>query len=279
MPGTAKLTKEPTRIYKGNFEITRYLLRYVILLSVKDTNPEKNPLDKKPLWSSECYILQNGDYADVIDPGFTNLDEVDSLLDLLDIKECDIFLTHGHFDHLYSAAKMLRQGNIHINKKDAGYITGISLAPQQNRELAHRLAVVKWEPRLKYDFVKTGEELEIFHTKTIALNNKEGSTPNMQIPLSYWNDAGHTKGHTTYIFEGIAFAGDAVVCGESRWYIDFMFGKGEGVHKRTRQQTRDDCRKTLNTLVNNMHVEYVALAHGGIIPMDRFRQIAQGVMK
>lgn len=255
----------------GTFEVSQYSLNGLTLFAVQDMKPENN------LWSSICYILKFNNYSVAIDPGFTGIDKAKELMVFLGIGECDTALTHGHFDH--SCGLMLSEGSVFIHGRDSKYVEGLSVNPEENKGLAHKLAITKWEPKLKYDFIRNQEQLKSLRERTVLLNGEQGCTPG-KIPVAYWNDAGHTLGHVIYYFEGIAFAGDVLVEGDDEkrpWYIDFMFGKGDKDCERSLKQVREDCKKSLNMLINNMHVKYVALGHGGILPVEEFRTIAGGV--
>ncbi|MBW2993479.1 MBL fold metallo-hydrolase [Candidatus Woesearchaeota archaeon] len=276
---TAELRKKPTRQFMGNFVIERHPLKEVLLLAVNELKPENN------VWSSNCYLLNSGDYAVVIDPGLTALDKIDELLNALEIKKTDVLLTHGHFDHTYAAARILRHGNIYIHKMDIGYISGLSILPSENEQIAHRIAVVDFPPRLKYDFTSNPEDLRIFNSKTRFLHESE-SMLELPIPVKYVNDAGHTIGHTIYRFNEILFVGDAVSyqANKCRWAIDFMFGKGEGRYARDKREIKNDCMKSLEHLIAKENgIKYIAPGHtepdqSKLIPMEEFRQIVKGVV-
>lgn len=263
------------RIYSkscGDFMVERYLLDRATLFAVRDTKPENN------VWSSTCYILKFDDYCVMIDPGFTRIDKARKITEQLEIGNCDIALTQGHYDHS-CGLMIVEDGKVYVHKKDGEYVTGLSVNPEQNHELAKRLAITRAEPKLKYDFIKTQKQLEDLIRRTVFLEGPEGFTPG-KVPIKFWNDGGHTPGHVIYYFGGVAFAGDVLVKGEDmrrEWYIDFMFGKGsEG---RDLRRTLEDCRKSLNTLVNDEAVRYVALGHGGILQMDEFRKIAKEAVR
>ena len=67
---------------------------------------------------TNCYILEDGKKAAVIDPG----DEADRILAQLDVQVEYILLTHGHYDHTTAVPelhKALPEAKIYIHQADA----------------------------------------------------------------------------------------------------------------------------------------------------------------
>ena len=67
---------------------------------------------------TNCYILEDGKKAAVIDPG----DEADRILAQLDVQVEYILLTHGHYDHTTAVPELhqaLPQAKIYIHQADA----------------------------------------------------------------------------------------------------------------------------------------------------------------
>ncbi|MBR2909352.1 MAG: MBL fold metallo-hydrolase [Clostridia bacterium] len=69
--------------------------------------------------SQNCYILANENKAFIIDPGL----DTEKILGVLNQKKLEpvaVLLTHGHFDHIFSSAKLKSLGaKIYISEVDA----------------------------------------------------------------------------------------------------------------------------------------------------------------
>ncbi len=68
-------------------------------------------------------IWDNTKEAVIIDPGCKDTNEVETLLNAIrehELRPISIWLTHGHFDHIYGVAELSKRLNINIfmNKKD-----------------------------------------------------------------------------------------------------------------------------------------------------------------
>lgn len=69
--------------------------------------------------SQNCYILAKDGLAYVIDPGL-DTDKIVGVLEKSKLKPVAVLLTHGHFDHIYSSAKMKEMGaKVYISEVDA----------------------------------------------------------------------------------------------------------------------------------------------------------------
>lgn len=68
--------------------------------------------------SQFCYILKNKNKAIVIDPGL-DTDKIVGELQKHKLKPEYVLLTHGHFDHIYSCAKLKEMGaKVYITEVD-----------------------------------------------------------------------------------------------------------------------------------------------------------------
>lgn len=66
-----------------------------------------------------CYVLTSGKQAIIIDPG-TNTESILDYLKKNSLKPMFVLLTHGHFDHIYSAKALSDMGaKIYISEVDA----------------------------------------------------------------------------------------------------------------------------------------------------------------
>jgi hydroxyacylglutathione hydrolase len=107
----------------------------------------------------------------------------------------DIFLTHGHFDHV-AAAKRCPNARIHIGAADADV-------------LAHRMPTRAIVPRLfgKLLSVPPVEASDrLVGSQTIDVGDGESV---LAVPLP-----GHTPGSYAYLFDGLLFTGDALYVSE-----------------------------------------------------------------
>jgi len=291
MPRTYSLRPATSALY-DNFDVKQYRLSNMRLFSVHNKKPEKNPENpEEDLWTSTCYVIKFDEGAVVIDPGFTNIDETEKIVTSVSggFQKCHVLLTHGHFDHLYGAARILRGGGkVFIHKDDRTYIEGLSTDPEENKQLARRIAAVRWgawKPKLKYDFIRDEEELRHLQDSTVLLTERTGHADIKGSRISYYNDRGHTLGHTIYFFNGLIFAGDLVVQGDGEWgwYLNSMYGKGDDEgdeeNKRDLQKIKKACRESLDLVVNHTKFNYIALGHGGILSQAEIKKIAEKIMK
>lgn len=144
---------------------------------------------------SDVYAAKVGERVIVFDAGMDPeghalellLDALGSELDAVS----DIFLTHGHFDHV-AAARRCPRARVHIGAGDADL-------------LAHRVAARSIVPRLFGELLGV-PPVEATHqlvgSETIEL---AGGQSVLAVPLP-----GHTVGSYVYVFDGVLFAGDAL---------------------------------------------------------------------
>jgi hydroxyacylglutathione hydrolase len=144
---------------------------------------------------SDVYAARVGSHVVVFDAG---MDPDARALELLlsslgsDLGSVsDIFLTHGHFDHVAAAARC-PNARIHIGARDADL-------------LAHRAASRALVPRLFGSLLEV-PPIEASHrldgSETIDVGNGYSV---LALPLP-----GHTPGSYAYLFDGVLFTGDAL---------------------------------------------------------------------
>lgn len=192
---------------------------------------------------SDVYAARVGGRVIVFDAG---MDPDGRALDLLlqslgaDLSSVsDIFLTHGHFDHVAAAARF-PSARIHIGAGDADV-------------LAHRAAARALVPRL------FGTLLSVPPTE--PSHRLEGKTE-IEVGNGEWVIAvplpGHTPGSFVYLFDGVLFAGDALLVNDS------------GV----KLATSDEARRTqeacsgiaqLNTFFREHRITAICTGHRGCI--------------
>jgi glyoxylase-like metal-dependent hydrolase (beta-lactamase superfamily II) len=149
----------------------------------------------------------------------------------------DIFLTHGHFDHV-AAAGRCPGAKIHIGAADADM-------------LAHRAPSRALVPRLfgallSVPAVEASDRLQ--GKAEIDLGNGESV---IAVPLP-----GHTPGSYVYLFDGVLFTGDALYVGDQG--IRLAAPEDEGL-------VRDTCRgiALVNTLFRKHRVSAICTGHRG----------------
>ena len=148
------------------------------------------------MYQTNCYFVYRTGHPEaiVIDPA-DNGDKIADALERNGFQVAAVFLTHGHFDHIWGCEALLMA----VNEKKQGEPVKL-YAGEAEKELLQspRMNVSQSMHRpctLEADvYVKDGEELEIAGIKCKVL-----ATP------------GHTAGGTCYYFEEAGF----VVCGDT----------------------------------------------------------------
>ncbi len=134
------------------------------------------------------YILEKGDDALVIDPGF----EIQSFLDQLKGKSLiAILLTHGHFDHIAG----LNELSLHYPN------TPVYIAEADRSLLYH------CEENLSNRFqtpVEINSEIQI-------LNLTEGNLKLNHFNCQVIEIGGHTRGSMVFVFDHVLFSGDTLM--------------------------------------------------------------------
>ncbi len=136
---------------------------FILGSGCSNTSPEVNPNAKNvEVFSlpgeqyANTYILASAGQAAVVDP--VNADEISRLLTEKNLKPVQVFLTHGHFDHIIGVPALLDRYPglpVMINKKDAGKLAD----PRQNASASFGLGVtveVKTKPLSKGEVIKLG---------------------------------------------------------------------------------------------------------------------------
>lgn len=147
-----------------------------------------------------CYVLDLGkNQAFVIDPGLGTKDILKTI-DSLKLKVIAVLLTHGHFDHIYSAAKFKSLGaKIYITEKDA--------------------------PKLLDNELNMGfmfdEEVEACLPDGFLV---EGKNKIEETEFEVVFSPGHTSGSCVIIFDNFAFTGDTYFGDGIYGRCDFLDG-------------------------------------------------------
>lgn len=190
---------------------------------------------------SDIYAARVGDRIIIFDAG---MDPEARALELLlqslgaDLDAVsDIFLTHGHFDHV-AAAGRCPHAKVHIGAADADV-------------LAHRSASRSIVPRL------FGALLSIPAVE--ASDRLEGST-RVSVGHGEWVIAvplpSHTPGSYVYLFDGVLFTGDALYIGDHGITL---------VPPEDDSLARAACRgiAQLDTVLREHHVTAICTGHRG----------------
>lgn len=139
-----------------------------------------------PRFSTNCYIISDGEGALCIDPGGRAGDIYEALAKKgLSLEK--IVLTHGHFDHITGVEELREKSGapVLIHRLDAEYLTN----PQK-------------------PFARAGREAP-FRGADILLS--EGDTISIgRAAFSVLHTPGHTQGSVCLFGEGVLFSGDTL---------------------------------------------------------------------
>jgi hydroxyacylglutathione hydrolase len=147
---------------------------------------------------ANCYVCWEdaGQACVVVDPGFYRPDEEDMVFSFLrdnGLTPDAVLLTHGHFDHAWSAASVARHAGcpIYLSVADDPVLKGSS-------EMLERLQLEKTVEPFKYEDVADGQ---IIHAG--GVDWKVLATP------------GHSPGSVCYLCEqwGVLLSGDTLFAG------------------------------------------------------------------
>ena len=147
---------------------------------------------------ANCYVCWEdaGKACVIVDPGFYRPDEEDMVLNFLrdnGLAPDAVLLTHGHFDHAWSAASVARRAAcpVYLSAADDPVLKGSS-------EMLERLQLEKTVEPFKYEDVEEGQ---IIHAG--GVDWKVITTP------------GHSPGSVCYLCEqwGVLLSGDTLFAG------------------------------------------------------------------
>jgi len=164
----------------------------------------------------------------------------------------DIFLTHGHFDHV-AAAKRCPNARIHIGAADAD-------------ELAHRTPARSVVPRLfgKLLSVPAVEASDrLVGRQTISVGDGEVV---LAVPLP-----GHTPGSYAYLFDGVLFTGDALYVNAGHMTLSEADEPALG-------RTSCDGVSQLGALFREHRITQVCTGHRGCTPPLDTPQVIETIM-
>ncbi|MBE6749783.1 MAG: MBL fold metallo-hydrolase [Ruminococcaceae bacterium] len=149
---------------------------------------------------TNCYLISSDNAAIVIDPGF-ECQEAAEFLNVNNLKERLILLTHCHFDHIGFAKDLSEKTNtkIAIGELDAEGLNdnNVNLSNLFGLPLKNFNADIELKDK---SILKVGDiEINVIHTP------------------------GHTIGGSCYLIDDVLFAGDTLFC-ESIGRTDFPGG-------------------------------------------------------
>lgn len=142
-------------------------------------------------WESNCYLAISGDEAYVIDPG-VSVEAIQSTVREAGVRVIGIILTHGHFDHVISAAELSRATGapVMIHRDDAAALSD----PQRNAYLSFFGTPRLFEPADR--LLEDGEQLAFGGDRSERLHVL--LTP------------GHTPGSICLLCDGFVITGDTL---------------------------------------------------------------------
>jgi hydroxyacylglutathione hydrolase len=164
----------------------------------------------------------------------------------------DIFLTHGHGDHV-AAAPLCPRARIHGGRDDADMMAG--RAPMVPRFARFMRLVLPVRAVLLTDAFHDRTEVPVGAGKTV-----------LAIPFP-----GHTPGSMLYLYDGVLFAGDSMNFEKTK--LTFAFAPFSADTKRNREQIA-----ALPTLLKMDEVKVVCTAHGGCTPEAATRRLLDDII-
>jgi len=181
------------------------------------------------------------------DPGGSPVDAALSVLHKGRSDVSDVFLTHGHGDHV-AAAGGLGNAHVHLGQGDVPFVEG--RAPWDSlllRVMAKGMAV----PSINVSSPLNGvQSIDLGEGKTVKA-----------IPVP-----GHTPGSYVFLYDGVLFTGDTAVFKQGR------LERGPGLFDSNSDQVRASVN-ALKQQLTGAEIVAVCTGHGGCTPLGLGRTL------
>jgi len=175
---------------------------------------------------------------------------VDALLKLLKASRgdvSDIFLTHGHPDHI-AAVNLFPAARVHAGAADAGWLAG---AEQSSLLLPRIMMAIMPSTTARLTDPKVGvTEVKLEEGKTVRC----------------FPAPGHTPGSYVYLFDGVLIVGDVMRLTKER--LAPLPGPVDHHPEENKQSV-----KTLKPLLKDLPIDFISTGHGGTTPPGQARRM------
>jgi glyoxylase-like metal-dependent hydrolase (beta-lactamase superfamily II) len=169
----------------------------------------------------------------------------------------DIFITHGHPDHI-AAVPLFPKARIHAGAADAGWLAGTEtpsmLLPRFFALVMPQVTAPLTDPLSGVAEVVVGE---------VAAT--EGAAPEKKV-VRCLPTPGHTAGSYVYLYDGVLIAGDVMRLSEGE--LTALPRPVDANREQNRQAV-----KALKPLLEKAVVDFVSTAHGGTTPAGQGRRM------
>jgi glyoxylase-like metal-dependent hydrolase (beta-lactamase superfamily II) len=206
----------------------------------------------------DFYAAKNGARVLLFDAGS---DPMGRALDALLLQDSakrddvtDVFLTHGHGDHL-GAASLLLNAKVHVGAKDAGIVDGSDM-PIMNR-------VMSW-------LQPTSGKLHVSDPLDGVIDVNVGAGQTVKaIPIS-----GHTPGSYFYVWEKVLFTGDSIKYDAK---TDQLVAPPNAFNSDSAELRRS--LAALGTTLKNVKFERLCTGHGGCTTPAETKKLLDDLIK
>ncbi len=205
---------------------------------------------------SDFYAARAGDHVLLFDSGADPEGRgLDALLAAMQARRddvSDVFLTHGHGDHV-AAAPLLTRARLHAGKGDVDMMAQKSpMVPLLARYMRFVLPTPKVDAR---DAIATRSEIQV-----------DGAEKVLAIPFP-----GHTPGSTVYFYAGVLFAGDAINFEKDKLTLSFPpFTVDSQLNRRN--------VAALGTFIPLDQIKVVCTGHSGCTPEADTRRLLDDII-
>jgi glyoxylase-like metal-dependent hydrolase (beta-lactamase superfamily II) len=185
------------------------------------------------------------------DPGGAPVDAALAALGASRGDVSDVFLTHGHFDHIAGASQLPR-ARIHLGAGDVAMAQGLA-APEA---LAARIMrqVLPAPPVTASDPLTGSASIDLGESRAVRA---------LPVP-------GHTPGSYAFLYDGVLFVGDIMV---------FKEGRLEPTPRLFNPRPEENAAaiRSLKTQLGGADIDTVCTAHGGCTPRGLGRNLLEEI--